>query len=227
MTIKAVIFDQDGVLIDSEPIHYLALKEFFSLHGFEYELKLHEKFFGYNPDNFFTQLHENHGFMLSVEYMKNESKKFIHNYEDQILLMPNAEFTLSQISNIVPHIGLATGTYRSLTERNLQRLQIKNYFQKTICGDEINNGKPHPEIYLKTAEKLGCAPKECLVIEDAPAGIESATQAGMQVVSYLADHNRNADLSKAHFKIKHLPEIIPILRYLMGEIDFLNSSNEN
>ena len=77
MKINGIIFDQDGVLIDSEPIHFLALKKFFKEHNYNYELHLHETYFGYNAQNFFTQMREKHGVSLTVEYMKSKQKDYI------------------------------------------------------------------------------------------------------------------------------------------------------
>lgn len=214
MKIKAVIFDQDGVLIDSEPIHFLALSKFFKEHNEHYDINIHESYFGYSGHNFFTQMREKHGVSLSLEYMKTKSRLYIHEFENQIQLMPEVHSSLKEISDLVPHVGLATGTYRELTNRNLNRLQLENYFKKTVCGDEVINGKPHPEIYLKVADKLEIAPKECLVIEDSPAGIEAAKNAGMSVISYLSQHNHKADLRKADHQIKNLKEIAPFIKKL-------------
>lgn len=214
MNIKAVIFDQDGVLIDSEPIHYLALSKFFKEHGVLYELSTHETYFGFNAHNFFTQMRENHGVSLQVEYMKSKSRLYIKEFEHQIQLMPEVHSTLQELNQVVSHIGLATGTYRELTERNLNRLSLGSYFKNTICGDEVQNGKPHPEIYLKAAQKLQVEPSECVVVEDSPAGIASAKSAGMSVISYRAKHNIKADLAKADYQIKNLSEIVPFIQAL-------------
>jgi beta-phosphoglucomutase len=74
------------------------------------------------------------------------------------------------------------------------------------------HGKPHPEIYLKAAELIKAKPSECLVIEDSPAGIESAKKAGMYVVSLLSNHNKKANLSKADHQINNLSELPHFLR---------------
>lgn len=211
MNIKAVIFDQDGVLIDSELIHFKALCNFFNNHNLSYELSTHEKYFGFNAHNFFTQMRETHGIPLEVDYMKTKSREYIKEIEGEIQLMPEVHTTLTELNKVVPHLGLATGTYRELTERNLNRLNLKSFFKETLCGDEVQNGKPHPEIYLKTADKLQILPSECVVIEDSPAGIQSAKNAGMSVISYRAQHNAKADLSKADYQIKNLREITPFI----------------
>ena len=213
MKISAVIFDQDGVLIDSEPIHFMALSKFFKEHGHTYDLPLHENYFGYNAHNFFTKMKENHGVSMQVEYMKSKSRHYIAEFENKIQLMPNVHATLEELSQLISHIGLATGTYRELTERNLKRLNLGGFFKTSICGDEVTNGKPNPEIYLKAAENLKAKPSECLVIEDSPAGIESAKLAGMKVISYLSNHNQKADLAKADYQIKDLKEIAPIILF--------------
>lgn len=212
MKISAIIFDQDGVLIDSEPIHFLALTKFFKDHDYNYELHLHESYFGYNAHNFFTQMREKHGVSLELEYMKSKHRTYIYEFEQQIQLMPSAIKTLLELTKLTPNIALATGTYRELTERNLNRLKLKPFFKASVCGDEVINGKPHPEIYLKAAELIKTKPSECLVVEDSPAGIESAKKAGMSVVSLLSNHNKKANLSKADHQIKNLGELAPLLR---------------
>ena len=157
-------------------------------------------------------MRESHGVSLEVEYMKSKHREYIHEFEQRIQLMPSVINTLEELTTITPNIALATGTYRELTERNLKRLNLKSYFKGSICGDEVLNGKPHPEIYLKAAELIKAKPSECLVVEDSPAGIESAKKAGMVVVSLLSNHNQKANLSQADHQIKNLDELSPFLR---------------
>ena len=102
MKINAVIFDQDGVLIDSEPIHFLALSKFFKEHNEVYDLAIHETYFGYSGHNFFTQMREKHGVSMPVEYMKSKSRQYIHEFESQIQLMPEVHSSLEELNQGIP-----------------------------------------------------------------------------------------------------------------------------
>ena len=79
-------------------------------------------------------------------------------------------------------LAVATSTREVTTLKNLERIKIKHYFDKIICGDKVSHSKPHPEIYLKAAEMLGVPPEECYVLEDSHNGIKSAFAAGMKPI---------------------------------------------
>ena len=92
-------------------------------------------------------------------------------------------------------IALASSSHREWVEAALTGAGLREYFEQTTAGDEVSMGKPSPEIYLKAAEKLGFDPADCIAIEDAPAGVESANAAGMRVVLVRSELTNDMDLA--------------------------------
>lgn len=104
-------------------------------------------------------------------------------------------------------LGLASSSIRPWVEACLQRIGLANAFDITVTGTEIENGKPDPEIYLLTAERLGVAPSECLAVEDAPAGIESAKAAGMTVWAVRTEYTRGLPLPNPAREFESLADV--------------------
>jgi len=97
-------------------------------------------------------------------------------------------------------VGMATSSVGTLARPFLERHQLSQYFDIVVSGEEVEHGKPHPDIYLRAAQKLGVAPKNCLVIEDALSGVQAAKSAGMRVAAIpdtryvnIADYEAKAD----------------------------------
>ncbi|PCJ56614.1 MAG: hypothetical protein COA79_18275 [Planctomycetota bacterium] len=212
MNLEGIIFDQDGVLIDSEPIHFLAIRDYMQDLGYEYTMEINNQFFGHNAKSLYTSLKNIFACSLSVEELTHGAKAFMPKHEHKITPMPGLSPLLEKISQQKVIMGLATGTHRTLTESNLKKHKVRKYFSNIVCGDEVTNGKPDPEIYLLVANNLGINPKNCLVIEDSPAGLKSAKTAGMTTIALVSGHNKSADLTLADHKINHLSEVNEILK---------------
>jgi HAD superfamily hydrolase (TIGR01509 family) len=181
--IKAIIFDMDGVLIDSEQIWDDAEKAVFSSYGIEVTEA--------------DQLRTRNMNMLEVsEYWSKRSLRpfslqdsqqgVIENVCQQIKKKPIAMLgalnLLKQLQiNNLP-IGLATNAPRPVCETVLKCLQIESYFTSVLTADDVKKTKPHPEIYLQSADNLQISPQHCLVFEDSPTGVAAAHSAGMEVI---------------------------------------------
>lgn len=180
----AVIFDMDGVLIDSEPLWKIAMEEVFRSVGSVLTKQDFQKTVGLRLDEVISFWHRHEG-------LKNVSPKDV---EGQIVLkmveliqahphpLTGVLETLSYLKEKKRKIGLATSSYEILINTVLKALKIRHCFDVTHSAEHENYGKPHPAVYITVAERLGVDPLRCLVIEDSLNGIISAKAARMKVV---------------------------------------------
>ena len=182
--IRAVIFDLDGVLADSEPwwdkIDAQLLKEY----GADYHGEYHREVLGVSYKGsveFFKKTF--HISAPTEEMMKRRERIATEFFADRVDLFPSTKEILEQLRKMKMRLGLATSSVSASARPFLDRHQITKFFDVIITGDEISLGKPAPDIYLRTAEKLAIAPRDCLVIEDSLSGIAAAKAAKMRVAA--------------------------------------------
>ena len=108
-------------------------------------------------------------------------------------------------------IAVATSTKRERAEKLLTMVKIKDFFEEIICGDEVKNSKPDPEIFLKAAKKLGSQPSHCIVLEDSAAGIEAAYNAGMKGINIPDMKIPDDEIIKKAFRIEQ--SLLDVLEY--------------
>ena len=180
----AVIFDCDGTLVDSMSLHFDAWCEALTIHGAGGIFK-EDVFFamGGRPTiDIVVELNDEYDLKLNpmaVAMAKREC--FLKRLHLVTLIDEVAEFAAS-LRGKVP-MAIATGGSRMVIEKTLQAVGVSDWFDEVVTADDVVNGKPAPDIFLKAAQLLGVAPERCLALEDAPAGIISARTAGMQVIS--------------------------------------------
>ena len=189
-TFRAVIFDLDGVLADSEPTWDEIDAQLLSEYGVKYRGEYHREVLGVSYKGsveFFKKTF--HISAPTEEMMKRREKIATEFFANRIGLFPNAKDVLEQLREIRPsgsdklRLALATSSVSASARPFLDRHQIAKFFEVIITGDEIERGKPAPDIYLRTAEKLGIPANECLVIEDSLSGIAAAKAAKMRVAA--------------------------------------------
>jgi beta-phosphoglucomutase len=208
---KAIIFDMDGVIVDSMPYHFLAWYEALRPFGirvscfdvytkegerWEKSLKDFLKRAGVEP----TSARLKKIFLLRQRIFKRYFKRFI---------FKGAEEFLACLKNRNYLLGLVTGTPMDELKEILP-LRIYNLFDYAVTGDHVKRGKPHPDPYLKAAKGLGLRPRECIVVENAPLGIESAKRAGMFCVALTTSLPREY-LKRADVVVDSLEDITGII----------------
>jgi HAD superfamily hydrolase (TIGR01509 family) len=183
-TFRAIIFDLDGVLADSEPwwnrIDAQLLKEY----GAEYHGEYHREVLGVSYPiaiEFYKKAFNI--FAPTGEMMKRRGEIAAEFFANRIGLFPNAKRVLEELREMRLKVALATSSVSASARPFLDRHQIAKFFEVIITGDEIERGKPEPDIYLRTAEKLGVPTGDCLVIEDSLSGIAAAKAARMRVAA--------------------------------------------
>ena len=181
---RAVIFDLDGVLADSEPWWNQIDAKLLAEYGVTYRGEYHRNVLGVSY-RVAVEFYKN-AFHIAApveELMRRRGEIATEFFAKGVDLFPSAKATLEQLREMKLHLAVATSSVSNSARPFLERTGIARFFETIITGDEIGRGKPHPDIYLLTAEKLGVPASACLVIEDALSGIAAAKGAKMCVAA--------------------------------------------
>jgi beta-phosphoglucomutase family hydrolase len=196
--IRAVIFDLDGVIVESENAHIEAEKQTLQRYGVQISAdELHE-YTGTTAQVMFTELIRKYKLKTTFEEMFQQKEKTFFK-----LLEKDAEPTKGIITLLrelkSKRIKLAIGSSSTKKQINyvLNKLKIEDLFDSVIGAEDITRSKPDPEIFLKAAKELQAEPRECLVVEDSKLGVEAAKRAHMKCLGYRNPDSGNQDLSKA------------------------------
>jgi beta-phosphoglucomutase len=207
--IKACIFDLDGVIVDTARYHYLAWKRLAQEIGVDLTLEDNERLKGVSRMRSLEIILEIGGVSLSEhekERLANKKNGWFVDYVERMVPEEIFPGVKSMINNLRQHgikVALASSSKNAKTV--IQLLHIQNDFDAVVDGTMITNTKPHPEIFLLAASKLGIEPRNCVVFEDAEAGVEAALAAGMKCVGV-----GSPDLLKAANRVVSTTSDFPI-----------------
>ena len=202
--IKAIIFDMDGVIIDSETIcdktWIMVAKEY----GLDNISKVMELCLGTNKNDTYEIMRKVYGKDFPAEVFLARTSELFHEIEKTsgIPFMPYAKECLEVLKQQGKYrIALASSAYKATVERELGELKVLEYFEKLTTGDMVEHSKPNPEIYLLACKSLGLQPEECIAVEDSPNGIKSAFAAGMKPVMIPDKIKPTEEISKLCWRI--------------------------
>jgi len=204
--IKAVVFDMDGVIVDSLHIYLDGLNKVFRKHGVTVT---REEFIdiwilGKGSTEKFIK---DNKLDVSIDQIRKEKADLFRNYGvEKLKEVPGAVKLIKELSSEFP-LGLATSSYPHNVDAVFKKFNIGGYFKHIIHVDDVENIKPHPEPYIKIASKLGVKPEECVAIEDAESGMLSAKGAGMKCIVFPNGFTKDQDFSQADLVVKSLDEI--------------------
>ena len=182
--LKAVIFDMDGLLIDSEVISYKCYKKLIESYGYSFTMDDYVKDYPGKQLKVSLQFIKEH---YHLDYDIEEKFQLFHRLETQFMqedgvaLKKGAKELLQYLKNHHYQIALATSSLPSRACHILDMHHILSYFDEIICGSDVQRGKPYPDIFLKACENLGVSPQEAIVLEDSEAGIQAAYDAHIPV----------------------------------------------
>lgn len=175
------IFDCDGTVADTMPVHYEAWKEALAPYGIPFPEALFYELGGTKTDRIVELLAERHGVEVSVaETVERKEKAFIERLDRIAPIEPVVELVRDYFGKAP--LAVASGGIRPLVETTLKRLQLFDYFDAIVTAEDVKRGKPDPEPFLLAAQRIHVAPERCLVFEDGKLGIEAAEAAGMKSV---------------------------------------------
>jgi beta-phosphoglucomutase-like phosphatase (HAD superfamily) len=188
---KAYLFDCDGTIADSMPLHYVAWKTVLSEWNCEFAEELFYQWGGMPVAEIIATLSQRHGISLPVEDLIRRKEELF--YVNLPLMKPVPE-VLEHIEARHGEIPFAvvSGSTQVSVRASLTTLNLLDRFETLVCAGDYTRGKPHPEPFLLAAERLGVAPEHCLVFEDAQMGIDAATAAGMASVRIASPQERAA-----------------------------------
>ena len=205
-----IIFDMDGVLLDSEPMHQEIIYEVFQLKGIPFDKAYIQTLTGMSAFPMWEKVKRDAQRSESVE----ELIKFHRDYffkrlpEVKVPLVPHVKDVLEKFKNEGKHLSLASSSARKLIDIFTQQTNIAHYFEVIMSGDDVQYSKPNPEIFLKVAQWYGLPATQFTVIEDSTNGVKAAKSAGMQCVGFQNPLSGGQDLSQADLLIHSMQELL-------------------
>ena len=196
---KAFIFDKDGVLVETFNIHLKAYKKAFEEIGLNFKEEHLLKNYGRKRKDIIKSFLEENGIVseeLVEKLVKRKEELYREFVETELKLLPGVLDCLKYLKRKGYKIGLASSSSKETIKQFMRVTKTESFFDAFTSGDEVKEGKPNPEIFLKCAEKLGVEPKDCVVIEDSVHGVEAAKKAGMKCVAVLTGKHSRKDLEK-------------------------------
>lgn len=183
--IKAVLFDFDGVVVQSEPLHMKTFLQLLAPYGVNVsEKRWYQEFAGTGSRHIFEVLVKEHNLALDVDELVAKRKKIYetHVRAGELKEVPGVRTFLSMIRKRKLKTAIVSGSHRTNVELAISILKLESFFDLIVSGDDMKVRKPDPGPFLYAAEKLGLNPQQCIVIEDSAAGCEAAKRAGMRLI---------------------------------------------
>lgn len=182
--ISAVVFDLDGLLVDSEPVQIAAWEAFLAEFGQTLEPSLRDEMFGLRIWDSARLVVERLALPITVdEVVARRDALFFEALDGNLPALPGAHALIESLRARGIPLALATSGHRRYADVALRELGLAHVFAVEVTGGEVARGKPAPDIYLAAARGLGVAPERCLALEDAPHGVASAKSAGMRCLA--------------------------------------------
>ncbi|MCC9609361.1 HAD family phosphatase [Blastopirellula sp. JC732] len=198
--IDAVVFDMDGLMFNTELLYPQVSYELLRRRGHKLEPELTNAMMGRPSRDAFRIMIEWHQLEDTPDNLAEESDQiFVKILDEHLAPMPGLMALLGALEQAAVPKGVATSSGRPMAEKILGTFDILPRLKFLLCGTDVENGKPNPEIYLLAAEKMGVAPDRMLVLEDSHTGSRAAIAAGAFVVATPGDHSRHHDFSGTRF----------------------------
>jgi HAD superfamily hydrolase (TIGR01509 family) len=181
--IDAVVFDLDGLLLQSEEVWDAVRERYVRERGGRYDEQVQRAMMGMSAPEWSRFLHEDAGVPDDPETINRDVVTLmLEAYRRELPLLPGAVGAVRRTAEAFP-LALASSSNREVFEEVLELAGIADCFRATVSSEEVERGKPGPDVYLEAAKRLGVAPERCCAVEDSHAGIRSAKAAGMRVVA--------------------------------------------
>jgi HAD superfamily hydrolase (TIGR01509 family) len=187
--ISAVVFDMDGVLVDTEHLWDEVREELTTEWGGRYTPEAQEAMMGMSSLEWSRYLHETVGLREAPERINQEVvRRMLARYDVELPVIPGAIEAVRRLDGAGYRLAVASSSNRELIDAVLRRLELAALFEVTVSSEEVERGKPAPDVYLEATRRLEVEPAECVAIEDSASGIRAARAAGMRVIAYPNRH---------------------------------------
>jgi len=208
--LKAVLFDMDGVIVDTEPLHRKAYHLMFNDVNIEVDSTLYESFTGQSTINICKRLVAHFNLNDSPEYLmglKRKHYKHLFENDDALALIDGVlDLIKDYYANGIKLVVASSASMNGINQI-FERFNLNTYFTGKFSGADLKKSKPHPEIFLKAAAHTGFNKSECMVIEDSTNGIRAAKAAGIFCVAYKSKHSSGQDYTFANVVISDYKDI--------------------
>ena len=208
--IRTVIFDMDGVIIDTEPIHHHAFFTEFAELGIPVSAAEYAGFLGKSTRNVFQALKERYHLAAEVEALVDRKRELFNQAFDEdasLDLLPGVRKLIENLREHDVQLVVASSASKATIARVFDRFALRPYFAHIVSGEDFAESKPHPAIFLRAAELAETPAAECIVIEDAANGIAAAKAAGIYCIAYASPHSEGQDLAQADRVIRDFSEL--------------------
>jgi beta-phosphoglucomutase len=205
----AFLFDMDGVIIDSNPFHKIALKAFCKKYGHDLdEEQLRNKIYGRTNKDWIANVFGSLESTQLKKYADEKEELFRKIYEQDIRPVAGLPEFLAKLEAMKIDRAIATSAPIENVVFTLEKTKLGRYFTTILDESHVTRGKPDPEIYVKTAAALGYKPEDCIVIEDSLSGVQAGKTAGCKVIGITTTHTRS-ELSETDLVINDFIELDP------------------
>lgn len=205
--IKAVVFDLDGLMLNTEDIFDIAGRQLLERRGMKMTEEIHRSMLGRRPNEAFQSLKDLTGISDSIDQLKEETKAlFAAAAKQHLNTMPGLFALLDRIEGLGLPKAVATSSPRAYLIDMLNEFQLLSRFQFTLTAEDVIHGKPHPEIYQQAMKLLKTAPENTLVLEDSETGTKAAAAANAFAVSVPNRHTLAGDFSMASLVVASLED---------------------
>jgi HAD superfamily hydrolase (TIGR01509 family) len=186
---KAYLFDCDGTIVDSMPLHYVAWKTVLAEFGCKFDEELFYAWGGMPVSEIIAALNVRSGLTMPADIVQQRKEEMYYDILPKLQAVPEVLEHIHMSHGTIP-FAVVSGSTRDSVTRSLETLGILDRFETLVCAGDYTKSKPHPEPFLIAATRLGVAPEDCLVFEDTEMGIQSATAAGMASVKVMQPWER-------------------------------------
>jgi HAD superfamily hydrolase (TIGR01509 family) len=190
---RAYLFDCDGTIVDSMPLHYIAWKQALAEWNCPFEEKLFYAWGGRPVTAILTSLNEMNGLQMPIEQVAKRKESLYYDQLANLKVIPEVVAHIDDKLGKIP-FAVVSGSRRNSVVGSLTMFDLLDKFDTLVCAEDYKNGKPAPDGFLLAAERLGIEPEHCLVFEDTEMGIQAATAAGMASVLVPGPMERNQEL---------------------------------
>ena len=189
--VRGLVFDCDGTIADTMPLHYEAWVAALKEHNVEFPEALFYEFAGIPTARIIEILNERHGHSMPVQETADYKESLYQQLIPRVVPIEPVVVLVKEFAGKLP-MAVATGATQAICRKTLSSLGLLDYFQHVVTADDVKHGKPAPDIFLEAARRIGVPPASCYAFEDGDLGIQSARDAGMTVI----------DIRPMHAKLK-------------------------